>query len=318
MLKPVISIIIVSFNTEKITFDCIKSVLADKGLSFELQRIDLSGKTPAELIVVDNYSRDNSLKEIAKFPFIKIIKNKSNLGFGKANNQGINKALGNYLLFLNSDTVILHSAISQALNWLSSHPEASACTAQLLNSDQTIQASGGFFPNLLNVFTWSTGLDDLPLINKLILPLHPHTPQFYTHDDFYKKDHPQDWITGAFMLLRKSALTENPGFDENYFMYGEELEWLYRIKKSHPTTQTWYLVGPQIIHLGGASATNKADPVINEYLGIMSFFKKHKSDLQFRTVRLLLKTNCSLRRIIYSIFGEKTKSSIYTQACSKI
>jgi GT2 family glycosyltransferase len=318
MIKPVLSIIIVSYNTCQITIDCIKSILADKGLFFELNNIDQSERVPAEIIIIDNNSTDNTLKEISKYHFIKIISNNSNLGFGKANNQGINTAHGNYFLLLNSDTIILHSAISQALNWLSSHPEASSCTAQLLNSDQTIQASGGFFPNLLNVFTWSTGLDDLPLINKIIFPLHPHTPEFYTHDDFYLKDHAQDWITGAFMLIRKSAIFQNPGFDEKYFMYGEELEWLYRIKKSQPTMQVWYLVGPQIIHLGGASATNRADPVINEYLGILSFFKKHKGNIQYQLAKSLLKINTALRSILYSIIGEKTKSSIYTQACSKI
>jgi len=318
MIKPTISVIIVSFNTSDITLNCIKSVIADKGLSFDLTKPDPSEKIPAEIIVVDNNSQDNTLKKLRRFPFVKIIKNKDNRGFAKANNQGIKQATGNYLLLLNSDTIILHSAISQSLTWLSSHPEAAACTAQLLNKDQTIQASGGYFPNLLNVFTWSTGLDDLPLINKIIHPLHPHTPEFYTRDNFFLKDHPQDWITGAFILFRKSATTQNPGFDENYFMYGEEVEWLYRIKKDHPSMQIWYLVGPQIIHLGGASATNRTDPIINEYLGILSFFKKHKSNFQHQTVKLLLKTNATLRSIIYSITGDKNKASIYTQACSKI
>jgi len=318
MIKPVLSVIIVSYNTCQITLDCLKSILADKGLSFDLEKNDPSEKIPTEIIIVDNNSRDDSIEQIKKYPFIKIIQNKENFGFAKANNQGINSARGNYLLLLNSDTVILHSAISQALTWLSSHPECSTCTAQLLNKDRTIQASGGFFPNLLNVFTWSTGMDDLPFVNKVILPLHPHTPEFYTHDSFYLKDHLQDWVTGAFMLLRKSAITQNPGFDENYFMYGEELEWLYRLHKNQPSMQVWYLVGPQVIHLGAASATNRADPIINEYLGILSFFKKHRNPLDYQTARSFLKINAILRSIIYFIIGKKEKSSFYRQACSKI
>jgi len=318
MIKPILSIVTLSYNTCQITLDCIRSILADKGLSFDLEKNDPSEKIPTEIIIVDNNSHDDSLEQIKKYPFIKIIQNKENRGFARANNQGINSARGNYLLLLNSDTVILHSAISQALNWLSSHPKASACTAQLLNKDRTIQASGGFFPNLFNVFTWSTGLDDLPFVNKIIHPLHPHTPEFYTHDSFYLKDHRQDWVTGAFMLLRKSCLTQNPGFDKNYFMYGEEIEWSYRIHQSQPSMQVWYLVGPQIIHLGAASATNRADPVINEYLGILSFFKKHKNTSQYQVARFLIKINTALRSIIYSIIGKKEKSSFYRQACSKI
>ncbi|MDD4027180.1 MAG: glycosyltransferase family 2 protein [Candidatus Shapirobacteria bacterium] len=316
MVNPILSIIIISYNTSKITIDCLKSIFQDKGLK----------EIPFEIIIVDNNSKDDSLKKIKEFKnslkignwTLKIIANKFNGGFGKANNQGLKIAKGNYILLLNSDTLILHSAISQSLNWLCSHPEASICTAQLLNKDKTIQASGGFFPNLLNVKTWCLNLDDLPLINKIIKPLHPHTPTFYTHDNFYLKDHQQDWVTGAFMLIRASALKQTNGFDENYFMYGEEVELSYRIKKNNPNSQTWYLIGPQIIHLGGASATNKMDPILNEYLGILAFFKKHKTRSQYKLVKFLIKINALSRSVIYFIRGKFGTASIYLKTCSKI
>jgi GT2 family glycosyltransferase len=301
-MKPILSIIIISYNTCDITLNCLRSIFQDKGLK----------EIPFEIIVIDNDSKDNSVAELKKLGNkITFIENKSNTGFGKANNQGLKLAQGNYILFLNSDTIILHSAISQSLDWLCSHPESSTCTAQLLNKDKTIQASGGFFPNLANVLTWCLSLDDLPLVNKLIKPLHPHTPTFYTHDNFYLKDHPQDWVTGAFMLTRKSLLDKVGGFDENYFMYGEEVELSYRIKKSTTNNQVWYLIGPQIIHLGGASARNRIDPILNEYRGILSFFKKHKSKWQYYPVKFLLKTNAFIRGVIQL-------SPIYFQACSKI
>lgn len=309
MTNPILSIIIVSYNTADITIDCLKSIIKDKGLK----------EIPYEIIIVDNNSKDDSLKKIESFKKslkienwnLKIISNNYNAGFGKANNQGLKIATGNYVLFLNSDTIVLHSAISQSLDWLSSHPESSTCTAQLLNRDKTIQASGGFYPNLINVFTWCTSLDDLPFINKLVKPLHPHTPSFYTKDKFYLHDHPQDWVTGAFMLTRKPVLDKTGGFDENYFMYGEELELSYRIKQSTKQNQVWYLVGPQIIHLGGASAKNKLDPILKEYQGILSFFKKHRPNWQYPIVRGLLKLNAFSRFIIHF-------SPTYLQACSKI
>jgi len=308
-MNPIISIIILSYNTADITIDCLKSILLDKGL----QQMDY------EIIIIDNNSHDDSLKKIEEFKHslkiknceLKIISNKDNRGFGGANNQGIKIAKGNYILLLNSDTVILHSAISQALDWLSSHPEASTCTAQLLNKDKTIQASGGFFPSLGNMITWCFSLDDLPLVNKIIKPIHPHTPQFYTHDNFYLKDHPQDWVTGAFMLTRKPLLNKVKGFDENYFMYGEELELSYRIKSATKQNQVWYLIGPQIIHLGGASAVSRMDPILNEYRGFISFFKKHKPHWQLPIVRLLLKINALIRFII-------KRSPMYLEICSKI
>jgi len=306
---PILSIIIVSYNTADITIDCLKSILLDKGL----KNIDY------EIIIIDNDSKDDSVLKIRNYINkillkiknceLKIIQNSTNAGFGKANNQGQKIAKGNFILYLNSDTIILHSAISQALDWLCSHPEASTCTAQLLNKDKTIQASGGYFPNLLNVIAWSIGLDDLPFVNKIIKPIHPHTPTFYTHDNFYLKDHQQDWVTGAFMLTRKEYLDKVGGFDENYFMYGEEVELSYRIKKCTQNNQVWYLVGPQIIHLGGASATSRLNPILNEYLGIISFFKKHKPFWQYKLIKLIIKINAFLRSFI---------NPIYKQACSKI
>lgn len=308
-MNPILSIIIISYNTADITVQCLKSVLLDKGL----QQMDY------EIIIVDNNSHDDSVEKIKKFEkSIKqksckliLITNKDNRGFGGANNQGIKIAKGNYVLLLNSDTIILHSAISQSLDWLSSHPEASICTAQLLNKDKTIQASGGFFPSLGNMFTWCFSLDDLPLVNKLIKPIHPHTPEFYTHDNFYTKDHSQDWVTGAFMLTRKPLLDKVKGFDENYFMYGEELELAYRIKSATKQNQVWYLIGPQIIHLGGASAANQIDPILNEYRGFISFFKKHRPYWQLPTIRFLLKINAFVRFII-------KRSPMYLEICSKI
>lgn len=326
MLKPVLSIIIVSYNTAQITVDCLKSIYQDKGLEFDLNNINTDTKIPTEIIIIDNNSHDNSILKIKEFENslkiknckLKIISNKFNAGFGKANNQGIKIAQGNYILLLNSDTIILHSAISQSLDWLSSHPESSICTAQLLNKDKSIQASGGYFPNLFNVFTWSTGLDDLPFINKLIKPIHPHTPQFYTHDKFYLNDHQQEWVTGAFMMIRRSSLNKTDGFNEDYFMYGEELELCYRIKKNNPKSQIWYLIGPQIIHLGGASAIKKIDPIINEYLGILFFFKKHKNKIEYNFAKFFIKINALVRSVIYFLIGKKETSLFYKEACLKI
>ena len=307
MIKPVLSIIIVSYNTCDITIDCLKSIIADKGLQFNIDKLNSTHLTPSQIIIIDNASKDNSLSAIKHFSKtknipIQLIANQKNIGFAKANNQAIKVATGNFILFLNSDTLILHSAISQALIWLSSHPEAIACTAQLLNKDKTIQATGGFFPNLLNTLSWSICLDDLPLFNKIIPAVHPHTPSFYTRDPFYKQDHRQDWLTGAFILVRDMAIKKTTGFDENYFMYAEELEWFYRIKRFFPKKQVWYLIGPQVIHLGGASATDNQAKLLNEYMGILFFFKKHRSGTSYKIARYLLKINAYIRSMSNSSY----------------
>lgn len=302
--NPLLSIIIVSFNTCQITLDCLKSVFADKGLEFDLKAYTKNEKIPTEIIVVDNNSKDDSVKELKKVKNITFIANKENTGFGKANNQAIKIAKGNYILLLNSDTIVLHSAISQSLNWLSAHPEAHMCTAQLLNKDLSIQASGGSFPNLLNTIAWSLGLDDLPFFNSIVPAFHPHTPQFYTREKYYLKDHQQDWVTGAFMLIRRSIVDKTGGFDDKYFMYGEEVEWAYRMHQALPQSQTWYLVGPQIIHLGGASAIKRSDPIVREYTGVIAFFERHRPKWQTTLVKKILKINAFLRSLVVPIYKE--------------
>lgn len=276
MSNPVLSIIITTYNTADLTINCLKSILQDKGL----QNISY------EIIVVDNASTDSTVSKIKQLNLknCKLIANSQNFGFAKANNQGLKIATGNYILLLNSDTVILHSSISQSLNWLSSHPEAAGCTAQLLNQDKSIQASGGFFPNLINTLAWIFHLDDLPFFNHPVPPIHPHPPQFYTHDRFYLRDRPLDWITGAFILMRRPIVDF---FDEKYFMYGEELELCYRIRQQHPQLKFWYLIGPQVIHLGGASS-NRSNALKQEKNGMIFFFKKHRPFWQYQIIKKLL------------------------------
>lgn len=293
--KPILSVIIVNWNTADMTIDCIKSIYADKGLK----------NIPFEIILVDNASSDDSVAKInkliksAKLDNLKLLVNTDNLGFGKANNQGVKISTGNFLLLLNTDTIILHSAISQSLNWLSSHPEAYGCTAQLLNKDKTIQPSGGYFPNVWNMAALLLHLDDLPLVNSIIPPFHPHSPNFYTHDTYFLKDHPQDWLTGAFMLLRREVFTKVNGFNPEFFMYGEEMEMCYRIHQAYPQMQLWYLVGPQIIHLGGASSKSKQIIFDREYLGFEGFFRMHRSTTEQKVIKLLISINRFLQLFLY-------------------
>jgi len=268
--NPLLSIIIVSFNTSKLTVSCINSITRD---------IELKNKNiPYEIVVVDNNSTDDSVKEILnlKFKNLSLIQNKENLGFSKANNIGIKKVKGEYVLLLNSDTEIINSSISQCLIWLSSHPTCACVSSQLLNMDGSIQATGGYFPNLINTIFWRTHLDDLPLVNNIVKPIHPHTPTFYTKDNFYKNDQVLDWLTGAFILTRRNILEKVKGFDESFFMYAEELELQYRIKKAFPDLYNQYLSGPKTIHIQGASAKNKSNKYKQEVAGIKKFFEIHK------------------------------------------
>lgn len=318
-VKPLLSIIIVSYNVEGFFQDCLDSIFSDKKLDFSRQPAPDS--IPAEIIIIDNASSDAScrlistyLKKHSGYHHVRFLPQTKNLGFSQANNLGAAQSKGNYLLFLNPDTIILHSAISQSLDWLSSHPEAASATGQLLNPDKSIQPSGGYFPNLLNLAAWSLNFDDLPFFNNFVKPIHPHPPNFgLGGSNYYLRDHAQDWLTGAFMLWRRYAFEKTGGFDPNYFMYGEELELYYRLKSTLPQLSVWYLIGPQIIHLGGGSAQAKYQPLLSEYQGILAFFKKHHSDSAYRIAQMLVKLNCLSHLALYSLLWRRPKAALYWQ-----
>ncbi len=311
--NPILSIIIVSYNTKEITLKCIKSILADKqlkisGISQKAHPEDHTFET--EIIVIDNASQDGSAEMLAKQP-VKLTVNNKNAGFGKANNQGISMARGEYILLLNSDTIIHESAISQCLIWLSSHPESASCTPCLLNTDGTIQATGGYFPTIWNILTWTLQLDDLPFINSLIPPLHPHAPDFYTHDKTYTKDIHLDWLMGAFVLTRKNILTKINGFDENIFMYGEDIDLFYRINQKFPNLTNMFLHTPKITHIGGASSPTSSRRIFLEYQGLLTFFYKHRKK-QFAIAKLIISQNAFIRKLAYTLMGKKSMAKLYT------
>ena len=256
-------------------FQFIKSIFQDKGLTFGAKsKVETS--IPAEIVVVDNNSTDDTIQKLSKYKQVKVLKNTANLGFGPANNQGLKESRGEYILFLNSDTIINNSAISQSLTYFCTHPELACLTTQLLNSDGSVQECGGYFPNLLNTFTWCSHMDDLPWINKIIPAIHPHTPNFYLHDDFYQHDQYLDWIKGAYFLTRKTILNKVGGFDPQIFMYAEDIDLSYRIKKAYPGLKNYLYSTAKVTHLGGGSSKFSNLKLNKEREGVKYFFQKHQ------------------------------------------
>ena len=110
-------------------------------------------------------------------------------------------------------------------------------------------------------------------------------------------------VCGAGMLIKRDIFSLLAGFDESYFMYGEEMEMCYRIHQKNPLSQLWYLVGPQIIHLGGASSANKQKIFDREYDGIHYFFQIHRPAFEAKIVAVLIKINRILRSTVYQLFS---------------
>lgn len=296
MPKLDLSIIIVSYNTRDILIDCIKSVIKNtKDVGYEI-------------IVVDNGSKDGSsegIREIAKkYPQVGLVDAKSNIGFGRANNLGAKKATGEHLLFLNSDTLVFDNAIKESLDNLKKIANTGVYSCKLLNENKSVQASGGHFPTLGNVFAWQFFIDDLPIIGSLISSFHPQLAS-------YDRDKQMDWVTGAFMIVPKKAFDEVGGFDENIFMYTEEMELCFRLKKLG--YKTVYQNSPAIIHLGGSSGGSVL-ALASEVKNMIYFWKKHKPTWQLPPIKFFFLTGSLLRLLIFGIIkGDEKARRAYTQ-----
>lgn len=293
-----LSIIIVSFNTSDLLRKCLNRVY--KSLSFG--KIE---KT-SEVIVVDNASSDGSVEMVKKnFPKVLIIKNSNNLGFAKANNQGIKKSTGKFILLLNSDTEVEKDALSNLLHKIKSENRG-VVGGKLLNPDGFTQSSAGFLPNLSKVFFWMFFIDDIPILSKFIKPYH------IEDKSFYEKEQLVDWVSGACFLFRREIIERVGLMDENIFMYGEELEWCYRIKKVG--FQIVYVPDAHVLHHKGASSQG-AGGILEEFQAIIYLYKKHKPRWELPLVRLLLKIGALLRIIIFGIIGKyKTRLPTYAKA----
>ncbi len=299
-----LSIVIVNFNTKKLTLDCIRSVIsATSGIKYEF-------------VVVDNASSDGSLTAISKIKGlarIKIVQNNKNLGFGKANNQGIKKSLGRYILLLNSDTKLNENVLGEMVAWMDKNPKIGVASCALRNKDGSMQGTGGYFPTLFRVFAWMFFLEDIPILDRFIKPFHPVHEQspFYKGLNRFDSEMQMDWVTGAFFLIRKEVIEKVGYFDEDYFMYTEEVDLCFRIKKGG--WNVYYTPYWSITHLGGASSTSEF-PILSEFKGIKLFFKKHMPTIQYPLVRLFLKSGAILRMFILGIFKGKEAVKIYAKA----
>lgn len=252
-----LSIVIVNYNVEKLLEDCIESIL----------KATINIET--EVFVVDNNSPDNSCKMVSeKFPFVKLIENKKNVGFSTANNQAIHLAKGEYILILNPDTVIYPDTLDYCLNFSKQKNTCGAIGVKMVN------AQGGFlaeskrsFPSPSVSFFRIIGLSRLfknsPFFNKYYL----------SHLD-KNENHKVDTLAGAFMWIKKTILDDVGLLDESFFMYGEDIDLSYRIQKSG--LDNYYLGKTSILHYKGES-TNKLEYkyVLNFYGAMKIFSKKH-------------------------------------------
>jgi len=228
-----VSIVIVSYNTKEMTLDCIGSIYSQsKGFSFNI-------------IVVDNASTDGSPEAIAKiFPEVKLIRCEANLGFAAGNNRGFLYATGQYVLLLNSDTLILDNAIDVSVNFMADNPKVGVLGCRVFLPDGSQQQTIFRDISLTSLFT------------NIFLPNFIKRKSRYFGQSRYmgidlNEDHEVDAVAGCYMLIRQEILSSVGNLDEDFFFYGEEAEWCYRIRR-----KGWKIIyhpKAKILHYGGGS-----------------------------------------------------------------
>lgn len=252
-----LSVIIVNYNVRDFLENALRSVFQA-----------LNGME-GEVIVVDNASDDGSVEMVrAKFPRAKVIASPRNLGFAAGNNLALREARGRHLLLLNPDTVVQEDTFQTIVRFLDDHPDAGLAGCRILNPDGTLQpACRRSFPTPWVAFTKVSGLS----------ALYPRSRVFGRYNLGYLDpdlSHEVDAISGSFMALRREVYEQVGGLDEEYFMYGEDLDWCWKVK--HAGWKVWYVADTRIIHYKGESVRrSEIDEVRTFYQAMRVFVDKH-------------------------------------------
>jgi GT2 family glycosyltransferase len=308
--NTLLSIIIVSYNTAKLTAQTLSSIKQSLAASPNL-------KDKTEILVVDNNSSDDSITAINafknKFTHFQLIQNKDNKGFAGANNQAAKRATGRYLLLLNSDTIVQNTALETLVS-TAQKENLSVAAAQLLNTDLSIQPQGGSLPTLFHLTNHFFFIDDLPFIGKYF-PSTQSTGLHFTQqskiDTNTDQITPMGWVGGTAMLI-SHALWEKIGpLDEHIFMYGEDIEFCMRAWKADASIGI--VSNAHIIHLGSASSSSE-NAILGEIKGYLYIWKKHKPAWQLPLVKLILIKGIILRIFIFSWLLRDKRGKIYKEA----
>ena len=263
-----VSIIIVNYNTYKLTCNCIDSILQH------------TEDITYEIILVDNNSvEEEPIRYEKLFPQIKVIRLKENIGFAKGNNKGIEASKGSYILLLNSDTELIENSVKIAYDYLMEQSDVGVVSARLIFPDGAHQSIAQRFPSIKYQFIELLRLQKfLPknIVGKLLLGA------FFNH----KSNIQVDWVWGAFFMFRREILQKLVGnkLDDTFFMYMEDMQWCKDIKslgyKIH------FFAGTEVIHLMGGSSGAKSELMKTNY---NIFLKRNYNGLHSAIIKYLNK-----------------------------
>jgi GT2 family glycosyltransferase len=256
LLIPDVSVIIVNWNLKELLRRCIDSVHRHAG--------DLS----VEIIVVDNGSSDGSPEMLAaEFPGVTMIGNPENAGFAKASNQGMAAVGGRYLFLLNNDATLFDGALPLMVGYMDSHPDTGICGPRVVNGDGTLQVySRGFYPSIPRI------LGQFFLPGRLRHPGGKALGLYEFEDKMEVREF--DWLSGCAMLARRRAVEAVGYMDAAVFMYCEDIDWCYRMKRAG--WKVIYLPQAQVEHLGGQSMKMQQGAAVGSHAaGLVAFYSRY-------------------------------------------
>ncbi|MGC8741647.1 MAG: glycosyltransferase family 2 protein [Candidatus Sumerlaeaceae bacterium] len=256
---PRLSVVIVNRNTKDVLRVCLRSL-------HQPQPAD-----DVEIIVVDNGSTDGSSEMVtSEFPRVRLIALPENRGFAVANNIGMRQARGRYFLVLNSDTEIIGDALQQISDFMDTHPDVGALGPKLLNPDGTLQYSCRRFPS------FRTALFHRYSLMTKLFPRNRFSSQYLMTDIGHDKTMDVDWVSGAALVIRREVFESVGGFDEEFFMYAEDVDWCYRIKMAG--WRVVYLPDARILHhIGKSTRLVPYAMTYQRHRSMWRFYRKHYS-----------------------------------------
>ncbi len=248
-----LSIVIVNYNVKDLLASCLQSVQkACRGIE-------------AEILVVDNNSTDGSETYLpTRFPMVRFTWLKENMGFAVACNIGWKQSTGRFVLFLNPDTVIPEDALRKCLDFIDNQADCGALGVRMVNGEGVfLRESKRGFPGLRNSFCKMAGLTNL-------FPRSAFFAGYYLGHLPERETNPVEVLCGAFMMIRRVLLEKTGGFDERYFMYGEDIDLSYQIRLAG--YRNYYFPEATITHYKGESTNRKSRAYFNHFYGAMALF----------------------------------------------
>jgi GT2 family glycosyltransferase len=286
-----LTVIIVSYNVRELLRKCLESVIrAGQGIDFEIY-------------VVDNNSDDNSSSMVAgEFPQINLISNETNAGFSTACNQAIRLARGRYILLLNPDTLMGEDALTRCIEFMDSHDDAGALGVKMVNGQgKFLPESKRALPSSLSAFFKSFGLSFLFHGSKVF-------NRYYLTETGTDETSKSEVISGAFMFIRKKTLDKTGLLDEDYFIYGEDIDLSYRIIESG--YNNYYFPQVTITHFKGCSTPkHKYDDIFHFYKAMRIYIRKRRAGGKFRYSSFFLIPGVYFREVL-AILSRFAKISI--------